>query len=105
MALPILKKQGGALIFINSVEGQRGLLFQASYASSKHAVKGLTDSLRIELKMEKAPVSVTNIYPSNIDTPLYDKVSGTLLFEDEVKNQIFSEIFRDIFIFKFPRSI
>jgi NAD(P)-dependent dehydrogenase (short-subunit alcohol dehydrogenase family) len=61
------------------VEGQRGLQFQSAYASSKHAVVGLIDSLRIELKMEKAPVSVTNIYPSNIDTPLYDNVSFLLL--------------------------
>jgi len=39
------------------------------YAASKHAVKGFTDSLRIELMEDKAPVSVTLIKPAGIDSP------------------------------------
>jgi hypothetical protein len=38
------------------------------YAASKHAVKGFTDSLRVELMEEEAPVSVTLIKPAAIDT-------------------------------------
>lgn len=40
------------------------------YSASKHAVKGFTDALRMELRLEKAPVSVTLIKPTSIDTPL-----------------------------------
>ena len=39
------------------------------YSASKHAVKGFTDALRMELEEEGAPVSVTLIKPSAIDTP------------------------------------
>ncbi len=38
------------------------------YSASKHAVKGFTDSLRMELENEGAPVSVTLIKPAAIDT-------------------------------------
>jgi short-subunit dehydrogenase len=39
------------------------------YAASKHAVKGFTDSLRIELEADEAPVSVTLIQPTAVNTP------------------------------------
>jgi hypothetical protein len=39
------------------------------YSASKHAVKGFTDALRMELMEERAPVSVTLIKPAGIDTP------------------------------------
>ena len=35
---------------------------QGMYSASKHAVKGFTDSLRMELEAEGAPISV--VYPS-----------------------------------------
>ena len=38
------------------------------YAASKHAVKGFTDTLRMELQRHKSPVSVTLIKPSGINT-------------------------------------
>jgi short-subunit dehydrogenase len=39
------------------------------YAASKHAVKGFTDALRIELSQAGSPVSVTLIQPTAVDTP------------------------------------
>ena len=60
---------GGALINVGSVLGDRAILLQGIYSASKHAVKGFTDALRMELEDEGAPVSVTLIKPSAIDTP------------------------------------
>jgi NAD(P)-dependent dehydrogenase (short-subunit alcohol dehydrogenase family) len=68
-ALPHLKKQGGALINIGSELSETALPLQGFYAASKHAVKGFTDTLRMELHHEDAPVSVTLIQPAAIDTP------------------------------------
>ena len=45
------------------------ILFQGIYSASKHAVKGFTDALRMELEKEGAPVSVTLIKPNAVDTP------------------------------------
>ena len=40
------------------------------YAASKHAVKGFTDALRVEIEeVDKAPVSITLIQPTAVDTP------------------------------------
>lgn len=68
-ALPRLRQTGGALINIGSVLSSTGYPLQGHYTASKHAVKGFTDSLRIELEAEGAPVSVTLIQPAAIDTP------------------------------------
>jgi NAD(P)-dependent dehydrogenase (short-subunit alcohol dehydrogenase family) len=68
-ALPHLKAQGGALINVGSVLSDTGYPLQGHYTASKHAVKGFTDSLRLELESAKAPVSVTLIQPAAIDTP------------------------------------
>jgi NAD(P)-dependent dehydrogenase (short-subunit alcohol dehydrogenase family) len=68
-ALPHLKAHGGALINLGSILSDTGYPLQGHYAASKHAVKGFTDSLRLELEAEGAPVSVTLIQPAAIDTP------------------------------------
>jgi NAD(P)-dependent dehydrogenase (short-subunit alcohol dehydrogenase family) len=73
-ALPYLKREGrGALIHISSVESRTGLPYNSAYAASKKAITGFLDVLRIELKHEGLPISVTNVLPSSINTPLFDK--------------------------------
>ncbi|RZK92601.1 MAG: SDR family NAD(P)-dependent oxidoreductase, partial [Hymenobacter sp.] len=77
-AIKHLKKHGGALINLGSVVSDVAVPIQGMYASSKHAVKGFTDALRIELADEKAPVSVTLIKPAAIDTPFPDHARNYL---------------------------
>src|SRR5687767_9966421 len=60
---------GGALINVGSVLSDRAIPLQGMYCASKHAVKGFTDALRMELEEEGAPISVTLIKPSAVDTP------------------------------------
>ncbi len=73
-ALPHLRRAGqGALIIISSVEARRALPLQAAYAASKHGIKGFLDALRVELLSEGAPVSVTEILPSGINTPFFNR--------------------------------
>ncbi|MFD1361043.1 SDR family oxidoreductase [Lentibacillus salinarum] len=59
----------GALINVGSLFGDRGTVIQSTYAPSKFAVHGWTESIRMELEKKKAPVSVTLIHPGRIDTP------------------------------------
>ena len=73
-ALPHLKHEGrGALIHVSSVEALRALPLQSAYAAAKHGIKALTDALRVELQHELMPISVTNIIPASINTPLFNK--------------------------------
>jgi short-subunit dehydrogenase len=68
-ALPHLKERGGALITTGSISSQMPAPILSAYTASKYAVKGYIDSLRLELIHDKAPVSVTLIQPSGINTP------------------------------------
>lgn len=68
-ALPHLRTHGGALINVGSINGDMSSPVLGAYNASKHAVKGFTDSLRLELMADKAPVSVTLIKPGAIGTP------------------------------------
>ncbi|NHN57893.1 MULTISPECIES: SDR family oxidoreductase [Halorussus] len=67
-----LKERGGAIINIGSVATDEAIPLQGSYSASKHAVKGFTDALRMELENDGAPVSVTLVKPASIDTPYAD---------------------------------
>lgn len=60
---------GGALINVGSIQSDMAAPLLGAYTASKHAVKGFTDALRIELRHERVPVSVTLIKPSAIGTP------------------------------------
>jgi NAD(P)-dependent dehydrogenase (short-subunit alcohol dehydrogenase family) len=78
-ALPQLRARGGGtFIAISSVETRRAFPYHAAYAASKHAVDGFLESLRVELREEGAPVSVTNVLPGSINTPLFDKSRSRL---------------------------
>lgn len=72
-ALPYLKKSGGALIHISSVEAWRTVPYQSAYGASKHGINGFVQALRVELAHDKVPVSVSQILPAAINTPIYDK--------------------------------
>jgi short-subunit dehydrogenase len=62
----------GALINVGSVVGDIPMPLSVAYSATKHAVKGFTDGLRVELMQEELPISVTLIKPSSIDTRFFD---------------------------------
>ena len=60
---------GGAIINIGSEVSDRSIPLQGTYAASKHAIKAFTESLRMELEKENAPIALTLVKPSAIATP------------------------------------
>jgi NAD(P)-dependent dehydrogenase (short-subunit alcohol dehydrogenase family) len=80
-AVPRLRGAGGALINIGSIVSDRAIPLQGAYSASKHAIKGFTDALRMELEEEKTPVSVTLIKPSAIDTPYFHHAKNYMTVE------------------------
>lgn len=72
IAVKHLRDKGGALINIGSVESANALPFHSSYSASKHAIKAMTDVLRVELQKSRTPVSVTLVRPSSTDTQFMD---------------------------------
>jgi NAD(P)-dependent dehydrogenase (short-subunit alcohol dehydrogenase family) len=82
-AVPHLRRQGGALINVASALADRAIPLQGNYCAAKHALKAFTDSLRMELEEEGAPISVTLVKPGSIDTPLFDKARTILGVEPQ----------------------
>lgn len=66
-----LQGEPGRIVMISSVAGKRGNPFGAPYAASKHAVEGLSESLRREMMLFGVDVIV--IGPGPIKTPIWDK--------------------------------
>ena len=69
-AIPYLRESGGALITVGSIASDMPSPLMGAYAASKHAEKAYVESLRMELADEDAPIVVTLIKPSGIDTPI-----------------------------------
>jgi NAD(P)-dependent dehydrogenase (short-subunit alcohol dehydrogenase family) len=67
--LPHLKASGeGHIVNLSSVFGLISVPSQSAYNAAKFAVRGFTDSLRMELEIDGAPVSCTTIHPGGIKT-------------------------------------
>lgn len=68
----------GAIVNVGSVFGDRATPVQSTYASAKFAVRGFTDSLRMEIEHEGLPISVSLVHPGRIDTP-YNEHAGNYM--------------------------
>jgi len=68
-ALPRLA-HGGAIINVGSEVSEAYIPLLGMYTASKHAVKGFTNALRVEIEqLDKSPISITLIEPTAVDTP------------------------------------
>lgn len=90
IAVEHLKQQGGALINIGSQASDHALPLQGIYSASKHAVKGFTDALRIELEEQQLPVSVTLIKPTSIDTQFVSHAKNYMEVEPQLPAPVYA---------------
>ncbi len=67
--LPHLHDAGeGHVVNVSSVFGLHAIPSQSAYNASKFAVRGFTDALRMELELDRSPVSATTVHPGGIAT-------------------------------------
>ncbi|AHI28508.1 SDR family NAD(P)-dependent oxidoreductase [Marinobacter similis] len=67
--LPHLIASGdGHVVNVSSVFGLIGVPKQSAYNSAKFAVRGFTEALRQEMKLEEQPVAVSCVHPGGIRT-------------------------------------
>jgi len=90
VACNYLRGHGGALINVGSVLSDIAIPIQGTYCATKHAVKGYTDALRLELEEEDAPISVTLIKPGAIDTPYTRHAKNMLPVEPQNPPPVYS---------------
>lgn len=75
----MLAEKNGIIVNISSVVGYLNIYGYTAYGASKHAVTGLSDALRMELKPHGIQVSL--VYPPDTDTP-------QLAYENQYKPEV-----------------
>ena len=68
---PQLKGPKGRIVMISSVAGKNGNPLMSAYSASKHAIEGLSESLRRELML--FGIDVVIIAPGAVKTPIWGK--------------------------------
>lgn len=67
--LPRIRQSNGRIIFVSSVSGRISTPWTGAYNSSKFALEGIADALRIELRPWKIPVVL--VEPANTQTDMW----------------------------------
>lgn len=70
--LPRLKQSGGQIVFINSSVGLHTKNHVGAYAASKHALRAIADTLRMENNAHG--VRVLSVYPGNTATSMQEAI-------------------------------
>ncbi|WP_201614395.1 SDR family oxidoreductase [Gulosibacter hominis] len=68
LALPLLRASKGTVVFIGSGVSIRPARQMSVYVATKHALKGMADSLRLEV--EPDAIRVATILPGQVATPM-----------------------------------
>lgn len=89
VAIQHMKDRGGTLINIGSTLSETSMPIQGIYSASKHAVKGFTDALRMELEHDQIPIQVTLIKPGPIDTNYTKHVKNYMDKEAQVPDPVY----------------
>jgi short-subunit dehydrogenase len=66
------KRNHGVIVQVGSSLAYRGIPLQAPYCAAKHAMRGFTDSLRVELMHEGSDIALTTVHLPAINTPQFD---------------------------------
>ena len=94
-----LRAHGGALINVGSALSDRAIPLQANYCAAKHALKGFTDALRMELEEAGVPIAVTLVKPASIDTPFFEKAKTYLGVEPQPVPPVYApEVVSDVIL-------
>ena len=90
VAVEHLRENGGALINIGSEVSDMVVPLLGIYCAAKHAVKGFTDTLRMEVEADKLPISVTLIKPTAIHTPFPENAKNYMPFEPKLPPPVYA---------------
>jgi NAD(P)-dependent dehydrogenase (short-subunit alcohol dehydrogenase family) len=85
----------GKIINISSGAGKLSIPFLAAYTATKHAVEGMSHSLRRELLPWRIPVVVVG--PGNVRTPIWAKAAN----ENAWDHTAFAEVYKNFLRFMF----
>jgi short-subunit dehydrogenase len=73
----------GHILNVASIAGLNGVANFAGYVGTKHAVKGISHSMYMELR--DFGIKVSTIYPGSIQTNFFDNIEGTKVNENMMR--------------------
>jgi NAD(P)-dependent dehydrogenase (short-subunit alcohol dehydrogenase family) len=65
-------RDSGTIVIVGSAMAYQGIPLQAPYCGAKHAIKGVFDSVRTELRNKGSKVHVTMVQLPGVNTPQFD---------------------------------
>ena len=72
-ALRRMRQRGrGTIVQVGSALSYRAIPLQSAYCAAKHAVRGFTDALRVELMHGRLPIHITMVQLPGMNTPQFD---------------------------------
>ncbi|TDB80756.1 SDR family oxidoreductase [Micromonospora sp. KC721] len=78
-ALDQMRAQGqGGIVNVASGLSVQAVPLQAAYVAAKQGVLGFAESLRMELRHEGSPITVSTLLPSSVNTPLFQHARSRL---------------------------
>lgn len=90
--LPMLRERNGRIINVSSLAGRVASPFWGAYAASKHAVEGMSDALRMELR--GFGVEVVVVEPGPIRTGFNER--GAQMLKQYLPDSIYADRYRDV---------
>jgi NADP-dependent 3-hydroxy acid dehydrogenase YdfG len=94
--IPVMKKYSyGHIINVASIAGLEGMAKASGYCGTKHAVRGITESLFRELR--DFNIKVTGVYPGSTKTDFFRNAQGikahdNMMMPEDVAQQIVNSI-------------
>ncbi len=86
----MIKNNNGKIVFINSVAGKFGYKYSSAYVTSKYGLRGLSESLRNELREHN--IKVISIHPGAIDTSFWNNVNVDFPKEEMLSSSSVADI-------------
>lgn len=96
-ALPFLKAaRAGRVVNVSSVAGLTGVFGYSAYCASKHAVIGLSETLRFELTPQGVTVQV--VCPGEFDSPMVDELDAGRTPENREHAHVIPKVSVDVVV-------
>jgi NAD(P)-dependent dehydrogenase (short-subunit alcohol dehydrogenase family)/uncharacterized protein YndB with AHSA1/START domain len=75
--LPHLERSRGAIVAVGSIAARMPLPGMSAYTTSKHGLAGFLDTIRIELEEGGSSVTLSQVNPGAVDTPLWSNLESS----------------------------
>ena len=105
--LPHLIASGdGHVVTISSLNGFMGQAYMTAYCASKFAVRGFSEALRAEMRVEGHPVGVTVVHPGGVQTNISTAAlaaAGPLSAEERARAEHRTRVYNET-LFRTPAA-